>query len=195
MKKKYFIKPGDRYGKLVVIGFAYSKRVGKRKDFKHFYTVLCDCGIEKQLQSGNLTTGRTNSCGCSKSDWVKLPHGVAAMRHTINGYKQAAKKRGILWDLTDEQFYNLTQSTCKYCGCTPKNRNSYGRKTGDYVYNGIDRVDSNLHYTIDNVVPCCKRCNLAKNDMTMQEFYEWIHMAHSYIFNLGTACVQGLNSL
>jgi hypothetical protein len=34
----------------------------------------------------------------------------------------------------------------------------------------LDRIDNNKTYLKDNVVPCCKRCNVAKNNMTQTEF-------------------------
>ena len=37
-------------------------------------------------------------------------------------------------------------------------------------YNGIDRLDSSLGYTKDNIVTCCKICNYAKNKMKFEDF-------------------------
>ncbi len=36
--------------------------------------------------------------------------------------------------------------------------------------NGVDRVDSSRGYVKDNVVSCCKHCNLAKRDRTAEDF-------------------------
>jgi len=52
---------------------------------------------------------------------------------------------------------------------------------GDYVYSGIDRLDSSKGYEPGNVVPCCKQCNWAKNDIAYDKFLEWIERVH---FNL-----------
>jgi hypothetical protein len=30
---------------------------------------------------------------------------------------------------------------------------------GEWVYNGIDRVDNNKQYIKENLVSCCKKCN------------------------------------
>jgi hypothetical protein len=49
---------------------------------------------------------------------------------------------------------------------------------GDYVYNGIDRLDSSRGYEMGNVVPCCKQCNWAKNDIPYDEFLDWIKRVH-----------------
>lgn len=39
---------------------------------------------------------------------------------------------------------------------------------------GLDRVDSSRGYELDNVVPCCTRCNKAKNNMSQASFIEHI---------------------
>ena len=36
--------------------------------------------------------------------------------------------------------------------------------------NGIDRINSDKGYTIDNCVPCCAQCNHMKLDYTTEEF-------------------------
>jgi hypothetical protein len=35
---------------------------------------------------------------------------------------------------------------------------------------GLDRIDSSKGYSIENVRPCCKLCNQAKNNLTEVEF-------------------------
>jgi len=42
------------------------------------------------------------------------------------------------------------------------------------LFNGIDRVNNSAGYTNHNTVPCCKTCNLAKRDSTVEEFENWI---------------------
>lgn len=99
-----------------------------------------------------------------------------------SNYKADAKRRGLEWLLTDEIFDCIVIQSCHYCGLEPSNRKTThrngGRKnrlrSGDFVYSGLDRVDNNKGYTIDNVVPCCKQCNRAKRDITLREFKMWI---------------------
>ncbi len=57
--------------------------------------------------------------------------------------KYTAKKRGLELTVTQEQFFNLLKSPCAYCGDL----------VGD-VGVSMDRKDSSLGYTIENVVPC-----------------------------------------
>lgn len=71
-------------------------------------------------------------------------------------YKGGAKARAISFDLTFDQFDTYWQADCNYCG--------------DQIATiGIDRVDSNVGYTIENCVPCCTRCNIIKMDYDMEE--------------------------
>ena len=35
---------------------------------------------------------------------------------------------------------------------------------------------------IDNCVPCCKICNIAKRNMTLEEFDEWIKRLYNHRF-------------
>lgn len=70
------------------------------------------------------------------------------------------RKKKIEFYLSVDEFYSLTSAQCYYCNQTSPNR--------DYV--GIDRVDSNGNYAIDNCVPCCSICNRMKTTYT-QDFF------------------------
>lgn len=89
-------------------------------------------------------------------------------------------------DLTLEQFYQLSQMNCFYCGCKPSNKSNkiattktYSHLSQDiinsalFIYNGLDRIDSNKLHTLDNVVACCKQCNWAKDHLSFDEFMQW----------------------
>lgn len=96
-------------------------------------------------------------------------------------YTWSAKKRGFTFNLTDDQFYDIIQQPCTYCGRQKCNSVSWTRKRilitkikHDFYYTGIDRVDSLIGYEINNVVPCCKICNVAKSNLTLEEFTIWL---------------------
>ena len=103
-----------------------------------------------------------------------LELGLAVMRIKIRAYKSSSKRKKIVFELSEEQFREITQMNCYYCGAKPNNvaRSFHSRR--NYVYGGLDRVDNTKGYTIDNVVPCCKICNRAKGGLTVQEFRKWI---------------------
>lgn len=75
-------------------------------------------------------------------------------------YKNRADKKGLAFELTKDDYRKVCGGACLYCG-----KASSGAHT-----NGIDRVDNTKGYTVDNVVPCCSKCNYMKRDMTQEEF-------------------------
>jgi len=60
-------------------------------------------------------------------------------------------------------------SPCAYCGDLQEHGN------------GLDRIDSTKQYTKENTVSCCKRCNHAKNDMSVSEFKNHINKIYKYM--------------
>lgn len=83
-----------------------------------------------------------------------------------NQYKYETYRTRILsknksFELTYNEFLTLINNNCVYCGDTQIN-------------GGIDRIDSNLGYTIQNSAPCCKYCNIMKHTATQQEFLDRI---------------------
>ena len=93
----------------------------------------------------------------------------------IRATAQIAKERGYDFLLTIEIFKQLTQSNCHYCGIEPSQKISRSWLNGDYMFNGVDRVNNSIGYLENNVVPCCKHCNMAKYTMSEEEFRTWIN--------------------
>lgn len=110
----------------------------------------------------------------------KLPKGLASLRKIIGKYKESATKKGHIFELDEFQMIHLTQMRCHYCGAIPSrvayNNSKTRRKwtNGGWYYNGIDRVDNNGGYTLDNVVTCCWKCNNSKGNKDVDEWLEHI---------------------
>lgn len=100
------------------------------------------------------------------------------------------------WNLSLEEFTGLVRGNCVYCGCAPRVENQWAnnkRKTSldeDYSFNGIDRVDSNKGYTIDNCVSCCPKCNRMKSDLDKDDFLSHV----SKIYNFSNKCSTTIES-
>lgn len=73
-------------------------------------------------------------------------------------YKSDAtrRNRNYSFDLTFEQFSAILNKPCFYCG-------DMGR--------GVDRVNNSLGYSVNNCVPCCKKCNEIKMSSGLEEMY------------------------
>ena len=158
----------NHYGKLLVVEHAGSKHSDA------LWLCQCTCGNRSVVAGSNLRSGNTRSCGCLSRELSKarsLPEGEAVLNQIITRMKRAAKSRGYQWQLTKEQVRTLTKQHCHYCGVAPLQRGDFQDQfNGEYLYNGIDRVDNSRGYTTDNVVPCCFRCNRAKMALSLEEF-------------------------
>ena len=71
--------------------------------------------------------------------------------------RSGAKKRGIEYSLTFDEFMAYWNKPCVYCGAEIKNI-------------GVDRVNNEKGYVSGNVVSCCRACNVMKHTMTLQEW-------------------------
>jgi hypothetical protein len=159
-------RTGKRYGCLVAL-----ERAGKTKHNRVFWKCRCDCGNELLVTSNNLHYKNSRSCGCGRQ---KLPLGQAAFNNIYRGYKATAKKKNIVFALTKEDFSFIANMNCFYCGGKPAQISKPGKYSGEFIYSGIDRINSDKGYTSDNIVPCCGTCNTMKNSLSVSEFKEHI---------------------
>lgn len=164
---------GMRFGRLTVIEYAGTNNKWRRTE----WICKCDCGNTIKTLSTNLRRGLTGACGkCrykigNQFGHYNLKTYDSAFAIFYRGIKLSARNRGLEFSLSENDVKNLSKKNCYYCGCSPyqviKVRNRFGF---DYIYNGIDRVDNSKGYIIKNVVPCCKKCNQAKMNLTIDEF-------------------------
>lgn len=76
-----------------------------------------------------------------------------------------ANARQLTWELSLDEFTQLLDSQCTYCGSQSTS---------------IDRVDSSLGYTIDNCAPCCGKCNLMKYTHSVHDFLSHINKIYQH---------------
>lgn len=190
-------RTGERVGRLVVVRRAEDAPLPgpdappkARRRSRVRWLCICDCGKEKVASAGDLRSGRTSSCGCAKRTphltyrlKNPLPPGHVARNQVLASYRASAQRRGLAWELTDEQFEAIICQPCTYCGCAASNvTRSRSRSSTEFIWNGIDRRDSALGYISGNVLPCCSVCNNAKRDMSYDDFMAWIARLTEYHF-------------
>jgi 5-methylcytosine-specific restriction endonuclease McrA len=81
-------------------------------------------------------------------------------------YLARCNAKGIKMELTPEQFTDYLYLDCVYCGTKST---------------GIDRIDSNGDYTIDNCQPCCQQCNLMKFTYSTDEFIKQVKRIYKHL--------------
>lgn len=165
---------GQRFGRLVVLeNLRHENKFSIRMS-----RCLCDCGKEVVVRNCHLTQKKegTVSCGCHAKELSKenILHAIAA---TIKYTPEISAARQV-WcrnysdGLSFDDFAELSRLDCHYCGSVPNN--SFIHRGANFLYSGLDRIDSSLGHNVENVVPCCKICNFAKNDRSIDDFMDHI---------------------
>lgn len=146
---------------------------------------VCSCGIEAIVPSTKLKSGEIKSCGCKEHvRSARTPMGHSGLNKLYSDYRYGAKSRSLEFAVSIDEFKSIVTSNCTYCGVEP-NRVTYGsrgskKEHGKFLSTGVDRIDSSKGYTVDNVVPCCSICNIAKSDLTQSEFLAWIDRIRNF---------------
>lgn len=137
----------------------------------------CKCGIRWETGSYNWKHGKLRGCNeCSRRRKEEHPFYLGDIQAEVNALKKVSTRKGkLIWSLSDAECERLILSNCEYCGRAPMG----GTNSGFVKRNGIDRVNNDLGYIIENCVPCCKDCNRAKRCMTLTEFDEWITLCYN----------------
>lgn len=178
--KFHNVQPGQKFDRWTFIEVAPDAATDRQVRWK----CQCDCGTLRVIRASEVVAQQSRSCGCLRSDRVRESlqkgKGHSGFNQVWLNYRASAKRRGHSWGLSKDEFREITQSPCHYCGarnvskCTPNTRVAASREWASYSYNGIDRRDNGLGYERSNCLPCCDTCNRAKLVATEEEFYAWI---------------------
>jgi len=172
----------NRYGERDIAGLRSGKLTAieptkmRHPDNSVIWLCRCDCGNEKLYPTYYITGKQIKSCGCVYK--VSDQGNVSALLRT---YKSLAKKRGLVWGLSRTRFNYLIRLDCEYCGSAPSQKVSSSSRNNPLVYNGVDRVDPQRGYEINNCVPCCKHCNQSKWTNTVEEWTAHMKLVLSYV--------------
>lgn len=169
-------RSGDRFGRLT---YLYPIKV---KRHTHWMCV-CDCGNDVLI--GSSLTNRVRSCGCLRRDatvdrnrrgWKGFGdiHGAY-----ISQIKHNAKVRGLEFDLTAEDLWNLFLLQERKCALTGMVLTFGTKRRGDQTAS-LDRIDSGSGYTIANVQWVHRTINLIRNCIGLPEFVALCTMVADY---------------
>lgn len=177
-------KRKDLEGKIIgnkkVLNYLGSKVLNGRKC--HYYLVECiKCGERYEIMYNTHNFKKsTMFCTSEKCQQLRGENLKNKSRITKNGkiepgfirvfnsYVRGAKDRDISFKLTEQDVYNIIKQNCFYCGEDPE------PDSNNYIRNGIDRLNPQKGYTLDNCVPCCATCNRMKSNMSLNSFYNKI---------------------
>lgn len=75
MPPRLNIRPGDRYGRLVIV------REVERRNRRRYFMCRCDCGAEVAARLTSMRFGDTKSCGCLRRE----QNATAGQTHGLHG--------------------------------------------------------------------------------------------------------------
>jgi len=159
----------QKFGKLVI-----TKYLGVTKYYGRKFEAICDCG-ETRIVTQTDVSRKINPVYCCKN-CLYLKACDNMKEKCYKAVKWCGNKRGYYFNIKLEEWFILSQKVCFYCGQNYKNKyNTYAKKSEPFYYMGLDRVNNNDGYSLENVVPCCIKCNKAKGKMSQKEFLELIN--------------------
>lgn len=189
---------GKKYNRLTIIG--YEKRlVGSTKKPRTILKCQCDCGKVCFNYRSLILNEKVLSCGCYNRDKKRKYGEDASWARYFFVLQNIAKRKNLEFSLSLQDVKTNSKQNCHYCGVGPRewlsHKNAYlasckqkRTKVPDLEFanskvifvQGIDRIDSYIGYTINNIVPCCFQCNGAKNFYSISEFKNWITRVYSF---------------
>lgn len=142
----------------------------------HLLKVKCSrCGNYSIVRSDRLNSSIYTPKSCTycvnnlqkeiaDSKYLNTRH----FKQRLNSIKSNAKARKLEFNITEETVAKLLLGNCYYCG--------------EPIADGVDRIDSSKGYIENNVVPCCKICNIMKNKFSINIFFDKINKIYNKFF-------------
>lgn len=175
------ISSGTVFGRLKIVDGIH--RMSEGKTPRALFKVECECGFVFEVIGTSLRKGVATSCKDCSFKYRELNRAnhvnqISQLYHHNIVIRCRDANKFIANNLTIEEFSALAIKDCHYCGEPPKPSMMFkGRKyvnTDEIKVNGIDRLDSDKGYILDNCVPCCSTCNKMKMDLHVDDFKDII---------------------
>jgi hypothetical protein len=167
----------QRFGRFV------AKKYIEKGRFAYKWLCECDCGNISYLRFSELKH-QVSPCKCQ---WRPCKNGdekEGFIRNEFwNSVVRSAKKRGISLEISKEDASRLFVEQKGLCALTgeelrlAENLTDIKRRTQTA---SLDRIDSKLGYTIDNVQWTHRDINIMKSDMDQDEFIYWCKRCAKY---------------
>lgn len=142
------------------------------KQFGTWWECRCDCGNIKNVRSRELIVGDTKSCGCkNKFESSSKYKGCGRVSQTFySKLVRGAKSRNFEVAITKEFLWNLFLKQQGRCYYTRLPIELNARDCGTETTASVDRIDSRLGYTENNIVWVHKDINIMKNVFSNDHF-------------------------
>ena len=193
--QKYFLNPNTVYGNyktLEQVEYPTDKCIETR--WKCIHIPSGEIKFKKSCDLAKYQTGEEQQKRLE--ELVKNDqHQMGFRNYLYRSSKSNAEKRHHGFNLSFDEFMNIIKKDCYYCGEPPhpasekliKDRGNTKEPT--FYYNGIDRINPDLDYSIGNCVPCCSKCNYMKHVYQKEDFLNQIVKIYNHL-DLGSTTIS-----
>ena len=146
----------------------------------------CLCIICNETDSNCFYKSRKNKCkSCmsneyrdreDKEDYIvkqRKWRGENILHYRVESAKHRSKRHGIDFELTDEIVIQKIKEQNNLCYIS---KQPLSFKENDWNTLSLDRLDSNLGYTIENTIVVTKFVNNSKNNLSLDEYVTLIKL-------------------
>lgn len=131
------------------------------------------CGKVWEVTCSTLCKKNFVGCQCYRGN-------VAVKQTWFRKYKVGAKRRGLEFQISLEEFITLCESPCRYCGKIGHTTTTTGGVWSEWNHNGVDRIDPTCGYVLSNCQPACWRCNRMKANLSEEKFLTKIRLIYEH---------------
>jgi hypothetical protein len=164
---KYIDLTNQTFGLLTAI------KIDTTKHNRIFWICECKCGNTKSVAAKHLRSESITSCGCAKFH-------IGNTSRTWRGYgeiggkyfsniKGGAIKRNLEFSVTIENMWDVFVKQNRKCALTGETIYFRDKTNGEQTAS-IDRINSNMGYTIENIQWVHKDVNLMKQNLSEDTF-------------------------
>lgn len=145
MKPRQNIYVGQRFEKLVVLGYAGTRSTHRR------YKVKCDCGTEFETYGFHLKQGNTTSCGCTSG---KTRRPIERKEHGHSNsptYSSWCNAKSRCYNPNDKEYANYGERGIVMADAWKENFEQFLADMGERPDGmTLDRIDYNKGYEPGN---------------------------------------------
>jgi hypothetical protein len=160
---KYIDLTNQTFGLLTAI------QIDSNKHNRIFWICKCKCGNTKSVAAKHLRSESITSCGCAKLHIGNTSRTWRGCGDVPGKYFTTTKinaiKRNLEFSITIENMWDTFIKQNGKCALTGETIFFRKRATGEQTAS-IDRIDSNLGYTIQNIQWVHKDINLMKQNLS-----------------------------
>lgn len=169
------IEVGAVYSGLTVIARSNIKR--KSGNYKWIFS--CHCGNTFEARSDSVRSGRTKSCGCTSYNHIAKGENSSKWTgcgdlsgNKFSSIRTHARTRNIPFEITVDDAWQQFLKQDRRCTYTGEVLTMIPRSDcwGEDNTASLDRIDSSLGYTVDNIQWVHKTINKMKLDLDSDDF-------------------------